>query len=240
MSARGAHPSPGAAAARRAAAADPGGEPPPEGGTRVPAAHGEATADAPGASAHAAPGAPRVGDDPVLRAVAAISTLAGWIAAAMIVAAVGITCQMIFVRFVLNGSTVWQTEAVIYLVIAATLVGLPYVQRLRGHVNVDLLPMMLPPGARRALCVLTLGLSIAVIGAMLFYGSHFWHFAWERGWRSDTVWGVRLWIPYLAIPVGFGLLALQLAADLYAVLRGLEHPFGIDPEATLASPAPER
>jgi TRAP-type mannitol/chloroaromatic compound transport system permease small subunit len=59
----------------------------------------------------------------------------------MIVAAVAITCQMIFVRFVLNGSTVWQTEAVIYLVIAATLVGLPYVQRLRGHVNVDLVPL---------------------------------------------------------------------------------------------------
>ncbi len=36
---------------------------------------------------------------------------------------VAITCQMIFVRFVLNGSTFWQTEAVIYLVVAATLSG---------------------------------------------------------------------------------------------------------------------
>jgi TRAP-type C4-dicarboxylate transport system permease small subunit len=61
---------------------------------------------------------------------------------------VAITCQMIFIRFVLNGSTVWQTEAVIYLMIAATLIGLPYVQRLRGHVNVDLLPLALPPRAR--------------------------------------------------------------------------------------------
>ena len=192
------------------------------------AAAPEATAEAPGASAHASPGAPRVGDDPVLRAVAAISALAGWTAAAMIVLAVGITCQMIFVRFVLNGSTVWQTEAVVYLVIAATLVGLPYVQRLRGHVNVDLLPMMLPPRARRGLAIVTLATSIAVIAAMLLHGFHFWHFAWERGWRSDTVWGVRLWIPYLAIPVGFGLLALQLAADLYAVARGLEPPFGLE------------
>ena len=64
---------------------------------------------------------------------------------AMIVAAVAITCQMIIVRFVLNQSTIWQTEAVIYLVIAATLVGLPYVQRLRGHVNVDLIPISLAP-----------------------------------------------------------------------------------------------
>lgn len=190
----------------------------------------DATAQAPGASAHAAPGPARTGGDPFLRAVAAISTLAGWAAAGMIVLAVGITCQMIFVRFVLNASTVWQTEMVIYLVIAATLVGLPYVQRLRGHVNVDLLPMMLPMGARRGLAILTLSLSILVIGVMLLYGFKFWHFAFDRQWRSDTVWGVRLWIPYLAIPVGFGLLLLQLAADLYALLRGIEPPFGMDPE----------
>ena len=67
----------------------------------------------------------RTGGNPFLRAVAALSTLAGWVSAAMIVAAVAITCQMIVIRFVLNGSTVWQTEAVVYLMVAATLIGLP-------------------------------------------------------------------------------------------------------------------
>ena len=63
----------------------------------------------------------------------------------MIVLAVLITCQMIFVRSILNESTIWQTEAVVYLMVGATLLGLPYVQRLRGHVSVDLLPMLLSP-----------------------------------------------------------------------------------------------
>lgn len=170
----------------------------------------------------------RAGNNPFLRAVAAISTVAGWCSAGMIVAAVVITCQMIFIRFVLNGSTVWQTEAVIYLVIAATLVGLPYVQRLRGHVNVDLIPLSLPPRARYAMCLITLSLSISIVCIMLFYGYEYWHFAWERGWRSDTVWGVRLWIPYLALPIGFGLLLLQLVADLYAVVIGVDKPFGLE------------
>ncbi len=170
----------------------------------------------------------RTGRNPFLRAVAAISTFAGWCSAAMIVAAVAITCQMIFIRFVLNGSTIWQTEAVVYLMIAATLVGLPYVQRLRGHVNVDLVPLALPLPARRGLAVATLGLSIAIVAVMLWYGYEFWHFAWERGWRSDTVWGVALWKPYLAIPVGFGLLLLQLVADLVAVLTGADAPFGLE------------
>ncbi|MFK7763617.1 MAG: TRAP transporter small permease [Roseobacter sp.] len=170
----------------------------------------------------------RTGNNKFLRVVAAISTVAGWCSAGMILAAVFLTCQMIFIRFVLNGSTVWQTEAVVYLVIAATLVGLPYVQRLRGHVNVDLIPLALPPKARFFMCFVTLGLSIVIVGVMFYYGYEYWHFAWERGWRSDTIWGVKLWIPYLALPIGFGLLLLQLIADFVAVLLGIDKPFGLE------------
>lgn len=168
------------------------------------------------------------GTNPLLRAIAAISTFAGWCSAAMIVASVAITCQMIFIRFVLNGSTIWQTEAVVYLMIAATLVGLPYVQRLRGHVNVDLVPLMLPMPARRVLAVVTLLLSIVILGTMLFYAYEVWHLAWDRGWKSDTVWGPPLWIPYLALPVGLGLLILQLVADLVAVILRIDAPFGLE------------
>lgn len=170
----------------------------------------------------------RTGDNLFLKVVAALSTLAGWVSAAMIVAAVAITCQMIFIRFVLNGSTVWQTEAVIYLVVAATLVGLAYVQLLRGHVNVDLFPLILKQCARRWLAMFTLSVSAAIIAVMLWYGYEFWHFAWDRGWQSDTIWGVRLWIPYLSIPVGFGLLLLQLIADLVAVALCIDTPFGLE------------
>ncbi|MCR9062065.1 MAG: TRAP transporter small permease, partial [Rhodobacteraceae bacterium] len=81
---------------------------------------------------------------------------------------------------------------------------------------------------RFALAILTSALSIVIISIMLWYGYEYWHFAWDRGWRSDTVWGVRLWIPYLALPIGFGLLLLQLVADLVAVLTGADKPFGLE------------
>jgi TRAP-type C4-dicarboxylate transport system permease small subunit len=95
-------------------------------------------------------------------------------------------------------------------------------------VNVDLVPLALPQRARRALAIVTLGLSIAIIAMMLWYGYEFWHFAFERGWRSDTVWGPPLWIPYLSIPVGLGLLLLQLVADLVAVILRIDTPFGLE------------
>lgn len=167
------------------------------------------------------------GDNKFLKVVGWISTISGWISAALILLAVAITCQMIFVRFVLNYSTVWQTEMVIYLVIGSTLMGLPYVQKLRGHVNVDLLPLMLPLKIRRMLAFLTLGVGIVILGLMVFYGFEFWYEAWSRNWKSDTVWGVRLWIPYMAMPIGFGLYLLQLIADLVALITRVDTPFGL-------------
>jgi TRAP-type C4-dicarboxylate transport system permease small subunit len=174
-----------------------------------------------------APTSARTGDNMFLKTVAGISQVAGWISASMIVAAVTITCQMIFVRFVLNASTVWQTEAVVYLMVAATLIGLPYVQFLRGHVNVDLIPLALPMPLRFALAIVTLSVSIAIVAVMFWYGFDYWHYAWSRGWTSDTIWAVPLWIPYMALPIGFGLLCLQLIADLVALILKIEAPFGL-------------
>ena len=180
------------------------------------------------------------GGNPILRTIGLLSRRSGIVAALLIVASVAVTCQMIWVRFVLNGSTIWQTEGVTYMMIAATMLGLPYVQYLRGHVNVDLLPLMLPATARKALAFLVLGLTLAVVGVMLWNGYHFWFEAWDWGETSNTPWNPKLWVPYLALPLGFGLYGLQLAADTWAMLSEFEPPFGLDPAAGLADDSAER
>ena len=167
----------------------------------------------------------------IIRLIDRLSTICGWFAAAMILLSVLITCQMIYVRYVLNQSTVWQTEAVTYMMIASTLVGLPYVQKLRGHVNVDLVPMMLSQRPRKLLAIVTLSVTILMVGLIAIYGFEFWHVAWQRNWKSETVWPVRLWIPYLAVPVGFTMFLLQLLADLYLLITDQDKPFNIDKEA---------
>lgn len=180
-------------------------------------------------SSHA-PTVARDGGVFLLRVIGTVSAACGVVAAMMIVVSVLITCQMIWVRFVLGESTVWQTESVIYLMIGATMIGLPYVQRLRGHVNVDLLPMMLPRPARMALALLTIVAGIVVVAVMFWYGFELWHLAWARNWRSESVWAIELWIPYIALPIGFGLYLVQLGADFYALVTGIEKPFGIGEE----------
>ena len=58
-------------------------------------------------------------------AVGGASRLFGVAAAGMILLSVIVVCQMVFVRSVLHQSTVWQTEFVMYLIVAATFIGSP-------------------------------------------------------------------------------------------------------------------
>jgi TRAP-type C4-dicarboxylate transport system permease small subunit len=182
----------------------------------------------------------RHGGNPVLRVIGLLSQLTGIVSALLIVASVGVTCQMIWVRFVLNESTIWQTEGVTYMMVGATMLGLPYVQYLRGHVNVDLLPLLLPFPARKWLASLVMLLTLSVAGIMLWFGYGFWHEAWDWGETSNTPWNPKLWVPYLVLPVGFGLYALQLAADTWAMLSDVESPFGLGPDAGLTEAVAER
>lgn len=147
-----------------------------------------------------------------------VSQTVGILAAFMVVVAVVITCQMIFIRYFLNGSTYWHTEAVVYLILAATLLGLPYVQKLKGHVNVELVPMLLPPAGRKSLMIVSFSAAILVLAIMTYYSADLVYVSFTKGWTSETVWGPPLWIPYLTMPIGFGLFVLQLIADLFEVL----------------------
>ena len=74
-----------------------------------------------------------------VRIVSAASRVGGFVAIMLIAVAALIVSQMVFLRYVLNASTIWQTEFVIYALVAATFLGSPYVLLEKGHVNIDIL-----------------------------------------------------------------------------------------------------
>ena len=169
--------------------------------------------------------------DYFIAGVRAISLACGIFAAALTATAVVVVCQMVFIRYVLNGNTIWQTDFVTYSLVAATFIGGPYVLMTKGHVNVDVLPIYVGPRARWWLAVCAIAISLGFVLVMTILTMQFWHEAWENNWRSDSMWRVRLWIPYGAMPVGLGLLTLQYVVDFINLLTGREPPFGIDPNS---------
>lgn len=165
--------------------------------------------------------------DVYIRTVAFLSRVAGVAAAFLIAIAVLVICDMVIERYIFNLTTVWQIDVVTYTIVAATFVGSAYVLMTRGHVNVEILPLHAGPRFRYWLAVVTGLLALGFCVVLWVLCTQYWYQAYAEGWRSNTVWRARLWIPYLSMPIGLGLLVLQYIAELLALVTGRAPPFGL-------------
>ena len=165
-----------------------------------------------------------------IRFTESLSIFLGIIAAIFLVVAVLVVCQMVFVRFVLDHSTSWQTEFVSYTLIASTFIGSPYVLLTRGHVFVELLPMMMGEKGRFYLALLAYSASAVFCIILAYLSIEFWYEAWTENWSSDTLWEPKLWKAYISMPIGFTVISMQYIADIMCLVSGRALPFGLENE----------
>ena len=170
--------------------------------------------------------------DSFIRGVTLISRLCGIIAAGLIGTSVLVVCQMVVLRYVLNQTTIWQTDFVTYALVGATFIGAPYLLLSRGHVNVDVLPLYLGRKGRYRLALASMLMALFFCLIMTVLTTQFWHEAWSNNWRSDSMWRARLWIPYASMPIGMALLSLQYIVEIIKLVTGREPPFGLPPKAS--------
>lgn len=149
-----------------------------------------------------------------VRIVSAASRVGGLVAIALVGAAALVVTQMVFIRYVLNASAIWQTEFVVYALVAATFLGSPYVLLEKGHVNIDILLNLSKPRTRLVLEITGSLVGLVFCVLLAWSGWNYFHEAWVKNWTTDTVWAPPLWILLLPIPVGIGLLCLQYVAEI--------------------------
>jgi len=138
-----------------------------------------------------------------------LSSITGGIAALCIVAAAIVVTEGIITRKVLNASAVWQIEASVFLLIFATFVGAPFVQKSEHHLNVDLVLIYLSPKTREVVLIVVSIITCILVGILGWYAWPMW---WEAVVRNDhtmSLWGPPIWIPYFFIPFGMSLLFFQ-------------------------------
>lgn len=162
--------------------------------------------------------------------VQAASRALGVVAAGMILVSIGVVCHMVFVRAVLGESSIWQTEFATFSIVGATFLGAPYILLTRGHVAVDVVPLLVGPRPRRWLHLV--GSVVGLAFCALFFAASvpWWYETWNSGQTTSSIWAARVWIPYLAVPVGLGLLCLQYLAEMWLVIKQLDYPFGLHPD----------
>ncbi|WP_082520363.1 TRAP transporter small permease subunit [Rhizobium sp. Root482] len=147
------------------------------------------------------------------RALAALST-------ALIIAAMLVVCQMILMRYVFREPTIWQTDFVVFSATAAMFIGAPYVLLKGGHVGVDVIELLLAEKARARLHLVGSFLGLLFCALMLIATWIQFHEAWLGNWKHASVWAPPLWIPLLALPLGFAMLCLQYVAEILVLLSG--------------------
>jgi TRAP-type C4-dicarboxylate transport system permease small subunit len=152
-----------------------------------------------------------------IRLMDTLSIATGVLAATLLALGVLVVVHMVFTRYVLSESTVWQTEFTTFAITAAMLLGTPYVLKTGGHVAVTVLPDSLSGLPKRIMRLMAslVGLSFCLA---LAYGSWYYVFeAYSMDWTTGTVWNPPLWPAVLPMAVGISLLSLQYVAE---ILRG--------------------
>lgn len=174
-------------------------------------------------------GQPKAPPLPVRGMAAPLAQLLGWINSSVlfismlaIVAACLILTGSVVLRYFLHIPTDWQDEVAVFLLVGATFLCGAYVQSQRGHIGIEALAGLLPPGVNRVRLWLC---DLASFAFCTFFAWKSWtllHEAWVDGQTTSSSWAPPLWIPYGLMSVGMTLLSLQLLLQVLAGPRTKE------------------
>lgn len=132
-------------------------------------------------------------------------------------------------RYFLGAASDWQDELSTFLLIGATFASAAWVQARRGHVAIDALAHVLPPGADRVRRVLADVLSFLFVAFFAWKSFALLHEAVVDGQTTPSSWGPPLWIPYACMSVGMTLLAVQLALQVLDSRHKISRPAHLAP-----------
>ena len=103
---------------------------------------------------------------------------------------------------------------------ASSFLGLAYTLRASEHIRMTLVLHHLAPPGRRLLEIACLAAALALAGFFAYWAFDMTRFSWVTGDVSQGLVPVPLWIPQSAMVAGLAVLAVALADDLAAALRG--------------------
>lgn len=121
----------------------------------------------------------------------------------------------VITRKFFNFTIIWAEEIARYLIVWVTFIGLSSCVRENMHVSIDIVIQKLP-GRVRKVYNKFLYLILILVGAYLSYlGALITEKLYLSGNKSVTA-GIAIWLIYLPIPIGFGLMTLNYLKKLFS------------------------
>jgi TRAP-type C4-dicarboxylate transport system permease small subunit len=140
---------------------------------------------------------------------------------------VATTLLQVLSRYVLRQPFDWTEEAARYIFVWVAMLGAGIAAKDRAHFFVDLLLERMPPKLAKYVTVFT-GLVSSAFLLVISWAAV--DLALSNGVQDSPVLTIPMSIPYFAIPVGLGLMALFAVSDTVQIIRGsrLRDRLGID------------
>ncbi len=130
-----------------------------------------------------------------------------------------VTFAQVIARYVFNYSFVWALELVSFLFAWMIFIGMSYGVREGSHIGMDAVVKLMGEKTGRYITILATLLCIAY-SVIIFIGS--WNYitmVYGLGNYAQDL-PIPVWIPRLALPVGFALLTVRFCQVLAQVIKG--------------------
>jgi len=154
--------------------------------------------------------------------LARVDVALSWAEAAFVGGALAFASLLLFVNVVLRywflAPISWAEELTLYVMVWIVFIGSSVAIRFRGHIAIDLLPMVLSPTARRRLAVLV-ALGVLVFLAVFFYYSGQHTLRVRASGQVTPVMQAPMWLAYLAMPAGSALMFLRTCQVMWRLVR---------------------
>ncbi|KAA5605104.1 TRAP transporter small permease [Roseospira marina] len=141
-----------------------------------------------------------------------------------------VTFANVVARYVFNSNILWALETTVFLFAWLVLLGASHLVKTSGHIGVDLVQNLVPPGPRKLMVLLSVALCV-VFSALLLVGAvqYWWPFATDRAWyevndipmvlfpdlfadvfnEGESYEKMPRFLPYAALPLGMLLLMFR-------------------------------
>lgn len=149
----------------------------------------------------------------------ALSALCKWMCVLVMTCMLVIISSQVALRNLFLLPMSWAQELSQYMMIYLALFGSVFVLHEKGHLHVDTLVILFPDGLQRAIRAAILALQATFFAAIV------WYSIGALGYAANVQaisLGVSMWMPYLALPVAFGLMLLETLFQFIDALRGCE------------------
>ena len=113
----------------------------------------------------------------------------------------------------------WSFEVTEFILVYVPLLTLPWLVRRRGHIVIDIVTSRVPPRVARAMDQLSSALAAAVSLFVAYWGAIATYTAYARGIVNAGMVEYPRWALLIAIPVGFGLAAIEFGRVMSRTAR---------------------